>query len=162
MELEDLAVEYHLTGNNTHYSAIYQELFPTMMAIAVKILKDQEDAFDIVSEKFEKFLSPGGLISFVQEYVENGVGNIRAYFGRSVKNASLNFLCNRKSRSKHLICLITDSDFLSIPHRADYKLDEERLKSKLYSAIDDLTSPGQKDALLLRSHGLLIKKLLMN
>lgn len=121
--------------------AIFNENFNSLVFISFRIVRNYDQAEDIVQNVFVKIWQ-----NF--EKVEH-IGNLKPYLHKAVKNSSLNYLRDHHQVEKNKISI----DSISIEEQEDNNIeaDNDALISKVHHAVDKL--PGKwREAFILSKY----------
>lgn len=129
MELENEAITNLLAKRDeSAFEQVFKKYFKNLHAYAFTILKDEDDAEEMVQQVFFKLWERTETISIS--------GSVAAYLYRAVHNESLNHLKHLKVRSDHRLhvayTMKNETD------HASKKLMNSELEAKLHAALNDL------------------------
>ena len=127
------------------FEVYFKQLFPSLTYYAYKILKDYDQAKDIVHEAFIKLWNNRKNI--------DTEGNVKSYLYRSVHNLSLNYIRDNKRLQSSEDMLEADLD----PVDFDYSVETTELQEAIITAIEAMPPKMKQVFIMSRYDGLKYK-----
>jgi RNA polymerase sigma-70 factor (family 1) len=117
-------------GDHAAYTQLFNRFYGLLYIHALKILKDEDIAKDLVQELFEMIWLKKELLCFT--------GSISAYLYACIRNLVLNYIAHQKVRARYLESL---GQFMGQADcRTDFHVREQQLKEIIEQEIDALPS----------------------
>ncbi|MEO6455952.1 MAG: RNA polymerase sigma-70 factor [Ginsengibacter sp.] len=129
MELESESITKLLARRDESvFEQVFKSHFKNLHAYAFTILKDQDEAEEIVQQVFFKLWERMETISIS--------GSVTAYLYRAVHNESLNYIKHQKIKSNHRLHVAYSMK--NETDNASKKMLDNELKSRLHVALNEL------------------------
>ena len=129
MELENEAIGVLLAQRDeTAFEQVFKTHFKRLHAYAFTILRDEEEAEEMVQQVFFKLWERNENLSLT--------GSVSAYLYRAVHNESLNYIKHQKVRSDHKLH-VAYSMKNEVEH-PEKKIQAGELEKKIHSALNEL------------------------
>ncbi|MBN2275055.1 MAG: RNA polymerase sigma-70 factor [Bacteroidales bacterium] len=121
VDLDDLK-----SGDIYPYEMLFREYYRPLVVFALKYVKDQDTAKEIVQEFFVKLYEKR--FSFVIDT------SLKSYLYRSIYNSCINYISHIEMRNRHFkkIALLTENDF------SENQISTIELQNRIYTSIDSL------------------------
>lgn len=129
MEFDDATIAPRLAKKDeSAFEQVFKTYFKPLHAYAFTILKDEDEAEEMVQQVFFKLWERTETLSIT--------GSVAAYLYRAVHNESMNYIKHQKVRSTHRLhvaySMKNESD------QASKKIMATELETKLHAAMNDL------------------------
>jgi len=139
MYASDKKIKLIAKGSIETFRELYDSLFPSLVSFTVQLVKDTDEASDIVQETL--------LVYWNKRNEFKKLDGVKAFIYAVIKNSGLNYLRSKKVHSKHLMFIENNETY----YFKDKIIEEETI-SIIKNALKDLP-PRTKNIIELSMNG---------